>query len=197
MLLLRGYQHIHIHFFSRSTARLSKSSQTLLCAFYAHFSQTSTQHQSLRFPSIYPHLALLPLCLQPQNKPKQNYQRSYGLGTKCWRCWIERFEVYGALRRKCHKWSLIFTSSLPWSNVLCPFYKSSTHAAVGYTLVCSACHIPFTLSFLTCRWGMCASCGDHNAKAKAKDWLNYGTFPSEDEQVIKGRQLAGSWGGFV
>ena len=53
--------------------------------------------------------SVFPPCLQPQNKPKQNYQRRHGLGAKCWMCWIERFEVYRALRQKCHHWNLILT----------------------------------------------------------------------------------------
>lgn len=81
---------------------------------------------------LHPYSVFSP-CLQPQNKPKQNYQRSHGLGTKCWMCWIESFEVYWALRRKCHHWnlSLIFTPSSLWPHVPCPSCRSSMQAAVG------------------------------------------------------------------
>lgn len=110
----------------------SKNSQTLLCASFTCIFKTSNRHQSLCFPSLHPYSVFSP-CLQPQNKPKQNYQRSHGLGTKCWMCWIESFEVYWALRRKCHHWnlSLIFTPSSLWPHVLCPSCDSSMQAAVG------------------------------------------------------------------
>lgn len=74
------------------------------------------------YPSLRLPFSVFPPCLQTQNKPKQNYQRSYGLGAKCWLCWIESFEVYRALRLKCHHWnlSIIFTSLLPLPHLPCP-----------------------------------------------------------------------------
>lgn len=76
----------YLRYFSLSAPRLSKSSQTLLSASLTHVFQTSRRHQSLRFPSLRLFCSVFPPCLQPQNKPKQNYQRSYGLGAKCWMC---------------------------------------------------------------------------------------------------------------
>lgn len=110
----------------------SKGSQTLLYASFTYIFKTSSRHQSLHLPSLHPY-SIFPPCLQPQNKPKQNYQRSHGLGTKCWMCWIESFEVYWALRRKCHHWnlSLIFTPSSLWPHVPCPSCRSGMQAAVG------------------------------------------------------------------
>ncbi len=153
-----------IIFFPLSASRLSKSTQTLLCASFNRVFQTSSWHQSLRFPSLRLPSSVFPPCLQPQNKPKQNYQRSHGLGAKCWMCWIESFEVYRALRRKCHHWhlSLIFTPSSPQPHLLRPSCRSSMQTAVGYAPVCS----PSTYSFPPVPVFVCGFGGDQATKRR-------------------------------
>lgn len=101
--------------FSLSAACLSRSSQTLPCASLHHVSPTSSWHQSLRSPSLRLDSSVFTRCLQPRNKPKQNHQRSHGLGAKRWMCRIESFEVYRAKRQRCHhrNRSQIFTPSSP------------------------------------------------------------------------------------
>lgn len=88
----------------------------------------------------------IPPCLQPQNKPKQHYQKSYGLGAKCWLCWIESFEVYRALRLKCHHWNLSIIFSFLIAPASPPLPPISIQTAVGWTPVCSLS--PFFLPFL-------------------------------------------------
>lgn len=99
-----------------SAVSLSKSSPTLLSASSAHIFQISSRHQSLRFSS----LSSVPLYFHPacnsKINPKQNYQRGHGLGAKCWMYWMDIFEVYRALRQKCHHWNL--------SVILCPLNAS-------------------------------------------------------------------------
>lgn len=79
-------EHVSTCLFFIPASCLSEGLQTLLAAFFTHIFQTLSQYQSLCFPSLRPHSSVFPPCLQPRNKPKQNYQRSYGLGTKCWVC---------------------------------------------------------------------------------------------------------------
>lgn len=117
---------------------------------------------------------LFPLCLQPHNKSKQNYQRrprirclNAGCAKK------ESFEVYGAFRRKCHRWNQNKIYLPP------PPLPTITRALMPSDLSCSShCYtfVQHSCPFSSVLWKCVSRCG-------------FGA--SKDECVTGGRKPAG------